>query len=139
MKEKTGVTKGAVITLPLPVLRRWVSSPSWASRIPVPPKQSSGHGSEPRMLGIHPNHCHHYLNDVCAKVESGQCKSGRGLLGCHIELTVSTSPVSCNPLNTIKFHLNLRSVGCPHCFFQSVTYIYSYPLLSCSQCANELK
>lgn len=87
----------------------------------------------------HPNHRYRYLNDVCAKIESGQCKSGWGLLGCHIQLTVSTSPVSWNPLNTIKFHLNLRSVGCPHCFFQSVTYICSYPLLSCSQCANELK
>lgn len=42
----------------------------------------------------------YYLNDVCTKVESGHCKAGWGLLGCHIQLTVSASPVSCNPLNT---------------------------------------
>ena len=52
MEEKTGMTKGAVITLPLPVLRRWASNPSWTSRLPVQLKQSSGHGREPCTLSI---------------------------------------------------------------------------------------
>lgn len=90
--EENSMTKGAIITLPLSILRRWASRLDFqAPRTAKTELWASERASQPPLSLS----SLYQLNGVCAKVELGQYKARRSLLGCHIQLTVSASSVSC--------------------------------------------
>lgn len=138
------MTKDAVIALPLCILSRWASSPIWTSRLPVQPKQSSGHWRQPCMLGLLITVIAIiavlYMNGVCQRLKQVNVKLDGGLLGCHIQLTVSASPVSCNPLNTNLLSSILTFVWFVVQILSSSLYPkFIHTLCSCSQRVNEFQ